>query len=103
MSIENKFTQKAQKAIALSQECAKETGCNYIGTEHLLCGLLEEGSGFAAKYLSALGITSQKLREQIVKYNSNIDGGSHFAGFTPRTNRTLQQSMAEHTKQTASI
>lgn len=95
MSIENKFTQKAQKAIALSQECAKETGCNYIGTEHLLCGLLDEGSGFAAKYLSALGVTSQKLREQILKYNSNIDGGSHFAGFTPRTNRTLQQSMAE--------
>ncbi|MBQ2888931.1 MAG: hypothetical protein IJE41_00605, partial [Clostridia bacterium] len=49
--MENRFTQKAQRAIALSQECAQGTGCNYIGTEHLLWGLLEEGSGFAAKYL----------------------------------------------------
>ena len=52
MSIENRFTPKAQRAISLSQECARDTNCNYIGTEHLLFGLLSEGSGFAAKYLS---------------------------------------------------
>ena len=95
MNIENRFTGKAQKAIALSQECAKETNCNYIGTEHLLCGLLEEGSGFAAKYLKGFDITAEKLKEQIVKYNSNTESGNYFAGFTPRTNRALQQSVAE--------
>ena len=69
MNIENRFTQKAQKAISLSQQCAKDTNCNYIGTEHLLWGLLSEGSGFAAKYLSALNITTEALREKISKYN----------------------------------
>jgi len=96
MNIENRFTQKAQKAISLSEVCAKETNCNYIGTEHLLCGLLREGSGFAAKYLLGLGISEDKLIEQIKKYNSNINTDTvSFAGFTPRTNRTIQQSFAE--------
>lgn len=105
MSIENRFTQKAQRAISLSQEIAKNTNCNYIGTEHLLYGLLEEGSGFAAKYISALGVTLDALREKIVKYNSDINqAGGIFAGFTPRTNRLLQQSMAEaHKFQSAYI
>ncbi|MBE7032960.1 MAG: ATP-dependent Clp protease ATP-binding subunit [Ruminococcaceae bacterium] len=94
--MENRFTQKAQKAISLSEVCAKETNCNYIGTEHLLCGLLREGSGFAAKYLLGLGISEDKLIEQIKKYNSNINTDTvSFAGFTPRTNRTIQQSFAE--------
>lgn len=96
MNIENRFTQKAQKAITLSQESARDTNCNYIGTEHLLYGLLAEGSGFAYKYLSGLGITLEKLRENIIKYNSDVNSSSNtFAGFTPRTNRCLQQSFAE--------
>jgi len=104
MSMENRFTQKAQRAIELSQECARSTGCNYIGTEHLLCGLLEEGSGFAAKYLSSLGIRADNLREKIVQYNSSATGNDVFAGFTPRTNRCLQQSVAEaHKYQSAYI
>ena len=104
MNIENRFTQKAQKAISLSQQCAKDTNCNYIGTEHLLCGLLEEGSGFAAKYLSALGITPDALREKIAKYNQDANSSGVFAGFTPRTNRCLQQSVSEaHKFQSAYI
>jgi len=105
MNIENRFTQKAQRAIALSQECANNTGCNYIGTEHLLYGLLSEGSGFAAKYLSSFNITTDALREKIMKYNpETAQPGAPFAGFTPRTNRCLQQSMAEaHKFQSAYI
>ena len=95
MNIENRYTQKAQKAISLSQQCAKDTNCNYIGTEHLLWGLLSEGSGFAAKYLSALNITTEALREKISKYNANANSAGAFAGFTPRTNRCLQQSVSE--------
>ncbi len=95
MSMENRFTQKAQRAISLSQECAMSTGCNYIGTEHLLYGLLEEGSGFAAKYLSSLGIGADSLKEKIVKYNQDVSSTGNFAGFTPRTNRCLQNSVGE--------
>ncbi len=102
MSIENRFTQKAQRAIALSQECAQGTGCNYIGTEHLLWGLLEEGSGFAAKYLSSLGMTPQNLKEKIEKYNTEISSPGSFAGFTPRTNRCLQNSVTEAHKHSSS-
>ena len=104
MNIENRFTQKAQKAISLSQECAEKTNCNYIGTEHLLYGLFAEGSGFAAKYLAELGITEEKLIEQITKFNQNPAPSNTFAGFTPRTNRTIQQSFAEaHKFQSAYI
>ena len=104
MNIENRFTQKAQKAISLSQECAEKTNCNYIGTEHLLYGLFAEGSGFAAKYLAELGMTEEKLIEQITKFNQNPALSNTFAGFTPRTNRTIQQSFAEaHKFQSAYI
>ena len=104
MNIEQRFTQKAQRAIALSQESANDTGCNYIGTEHLLYGLLSEGSGFAAKYLSQLDITPEKLREKIVQYNQGSNDSNIFAGFTPRTNRCIQQSLAEaHKFQSAYI
>lgn len=102
MSIENRFTQKAQRAIALSQECAQKTACNYIGTEHLLWGLLEEGSGFASKYLSSLGMTGESLLEKIEQYNSSVGFSGSFSGFTPRTNRCLQNSVTEAHKHSSS-
>ena len=92
---ENRFTQKAQRAISLAQECAQSTGCSYVGTEHILFGLLAEGTGFAAKYLSELGMTEDKLREKITAINSSIMMGGNFAGFTPRTQRCLQNSLTE--------
>ncbi|MEE0867886.1 MAG: ATP-dependent Clp protease ATP-binding subunit [Clostridia bacterium] len=95
MSFENKFTQKAQQAIGIAQQCAESTGCNYVGTEHILFGLLAEGSGFAAKYLTELGITREALHEKIVRYNAGTSSGGSFAGFTPRTNRCLQNSAME--------
>lgn len=95
MSFENKFTQKAQQAIGIAQQCAESTGCNYVGTEHILFGLLAEGSGFAAKYLTELGITQEALREKIVRYNADVQSSGSFAGFTPRTNRCIQNSAME--------
>ena len=104
MEFENRFTQKAQKAISLSQKCAADTNCNYIGTEHLLYGLLAEGSGFAAKYLSSHNITCEALLEKIEDFNKDATFSGNFAGFTPRTNRALQQSVAEaHKFQSAHI
>ncbi len=95
MEFENRFTQKAQKAISLSQKCASDTNCNYIGTEHLLYGLLAEGSGFAAKYLASHNINPEELLEKIEGFNKDATFSGNFAGFTPRTNRALQQSVAE--------
>ncbi len=102
--MENKFTQKAQRAIALSEESARETGCNYIGTEHLLYGLIAGGKSFAEKYLSDLGIDKEKVKQCIIKYNQDITQGAQFAGFTPRTSRCLQNSLTEaHKHQSAYI
>ena len=95
MGIENRFTQKAQNAISLAQECANETGCSYVGTEHLLFGLFKEGSGFAAKFLKDLGMEEDALKEKIVYYNQGVMQGGSFQGFTPRTNRCLQNSIVE--------
>ncbi len=93
---EHNFTQKAREAIRLSQVAARETDCNFVGTEHLLLGLLKEGSSFAAKFLASLNITEEKVKEKVMEVNSPSTGA--FAGFTPRTTRTLQQSAYEAKK-----
>jgi len=52
-----RFTEKAEKAITLAQESAMQLGHNYVGTEHLLLGLVKEGSGIAARVLQGQGLT----------------------------------------------
>ena len=94
---EHNFTQKAREAIRLSQVAAQETGCNFVGTEHLLLGLLKEGSSFASKFLANLDVTEEKVKEKILAANM-ASSSSSFAGFTPRTTRTLQQSAYEAKK-----
>lgn len=96
---EHNFTQKAKEAIRLSHQAAQETLCSFVGTEHLLLGILVEGSSFAAKFLNSLNITEEKVRERIEQTASSASGS--FTGFTPRTTRTLQQSVYE-AKKTAS-
>ena len=60
-----KFTDKARRVVVLAQEEAKMLNHNYIGTEHLLLGLIHEGEGVAAKSLEALGISLDAVREQV--------------------------------------
>ena len=60
-----RFTEKAEKAVSLSQESAMALGHNYVGTEHLLLGLIKEGSGVAAKVLQNQGITEDKVLKEI--------------------------------------
>ena len=55
---ENKFSPRAEEALRLSQEAAGELGHGYVGTEHLLIGLIEEGSGVAAQILNAHGVAA---------------------------------------------
>ena len=61
----NHFTEQAWNAIALSTQAASELGHNYVGTEHLLVGLLLEEEGVAARVLDANGVTADKVKELI--------------------------------------
>ena len=95
-----KFTKRAEKAIEIANQVAIDFGHNYIGTEHLLYGLLKEGSGVASKVLQNQGISSEQIEEQIdllVGKNEQIDNNS-VVGFTPRTKRVIENAFREAKK-----
>lgn len=95
MSMNERFTERAQKAILLSQEFAQQYGHNYVGTEHLLLGLLQEGEGVAAESLTKLGIEIESLQE-IIKQTVGTGGeNTQLLGFTPRTKRIFELSFGE--------
>lgn len=94
---EKNFTQKAGEAIRLSQVKAQEMGYNFVGTEHLLLGILAEGTSFAARFLNSYSITEGNVREKIEEFEAPSQSAA-FAGFTPRTTRCLQQSAYEAKK-----
>ncbi len=88
------FTQKANEAMNLAIECAVELGHTYIGTEHLLTGLLEQESGVAATALKECGLSAEALKEKIAHL---IGTGSQTSltpqDFTPRTKRVMQTAV----------
>jgi len=91
-----RFTEKAERAISLAQESAARLGHSYVGTEHLLLGLLKEGTGVAARVLQSQGVTEDKIIAQI----EELIGRGDFAGkgpvdYTPRTKRVLELSLNE--------
>ena len=95
-----KFTKRAEKAIEIANQIAIDFGHNYIGTEHLLYGLLKEGSGVASKVLENQGMNVTLIEEQIdllVGKNEQIDNGS-ILGFTPRTKRVIENAFREAKK-----
>lgn len=61
-----RFTDRARRVIVLAQEEARNLKHNYLGTEHILLGLIREGEGVAAKALEALNITLEDVREQVI-------------------------------------
>lgn len=86
-----KLPQGPRKATALAMEEARHFGHNYIGTEHLLLGLLREGEGVAAQVLTSLNVTLDELREQlelIVGYSSEQHIVWHFPP-TPRSKKVI--------------
>ena len=92
-----KFTARAEKAIEYAQEIAMELGHNYIGTEHILYGLVEEGTGVASKVLQHQGLTSEKIRqsiEEIVGVGEEIDDANQIS-FTPRSKRVIENAFLE--------
>ncbi|MGN0507780.1 MAG: ATP-dependent Clp protease ATP-binding subunit [Ruminococcus sp.] len=88
------FTQKANRALNLAIESAQDMGHNYVGTEHILLGLIDEGTGVAAAALEQCGVTGDALRDKI----STTDGVGMKTtltpdDFTPRTKRVLKAAM----------
>jgi len=91
-----RFTEKAERAIALAQESAMQLGHNYVGTEHLLLGLVKEGSGIAARVLQGQGVTQEKILKEIDELIGRGETtGQQPLGFTPRTKRVLELSFRE--------
>jgi ATP-dependent Clp protease ATP-binding subunit ClpC len=91
-----RFTEKALRVILLAQEEARRTGHNFVGTEQLLIGLIEEGSGIASKALKESGLKLSEVRREIGKL---IGKGSGFIAveipFTPRAKSILEQSLQQ--------
>ena len=95
MSMNNRFTERAQQSIIFSQQFAKQLGHNYVGTEHILLGLLQEKEGIAGQSLVNLGIEMAKLQEAIINAVGRGSVPSQLVGFTPRTKRVFELSSEE--------
>src|SRR5579871_517907 len=92
----DKFTERARKVLSLAQEEAQRFNHNYIGTEHLLLGLVREGDGVAAKVLSNLGVELNKVRsavEFIIGRGDRIVLGD--IGLTPRAKKVIELAVDE--------
>ena len=91
-----RFTDRARRVVVLAQEEARLLNHNYIGTEHILLGLIHEGEGVAAKALESLGISLEAVRAQVEEIIGQ--GGSSPSGhipFTPRAKKVLELSLRE--------
>ena len=89
------FTQRAQTALRLAQESAAELGHGYVGTEHLLLGLLREGGGVAARVLQSAGLEAETIRTAILRaVGSGIPGALPSQGLTPRFRHIIELALA---------
>ncbi|HHV51316.1 MAG TPA: ATP-dependent Clp protease ATP-binding subunit [Clostridiales bacterium] len=90
------FTEKANTALNLAIEAAQDMGHTYVGTEHLVLGLLREGTGVAASVLSARGITAAKYQEAITQIGSSgVKSRLSPEDFTPRAKKAMEVAMTE--------
>jgi len=93
-----RFTERAQKVLALSQEEAIRIGHNNIGTEHILLGLVREGEGIAAKALIALGLSPEKVQKEVEALIGRGTEMSQTVHYTPRAKKVIELSMDEARK-----
>jgi len=94
-----RFTERAQRALLLAQEEARRLNYNFVGTEHLLLGLIREGDGIAAKALLSMGVSLEKVRAEVEKV---IGRGATPAegdiGLTPRAKKVVLELSAEEAR-----
>jgi hypothetical protein len=91
-----RFTTQSRRVVVLAQEEARMLDHNYIGTEHLLLGLLNEGQGSAARALQAMDVTLQAVRDQVIEIigRGQAQPSGHIP-FTPRAKKSLELSLRE--------
>jgi len=89
----DKFTERARKVLTLAQEEATRFNHNYIGTEHLLLGLVREGEGVAAQVLVGLGAELSRIRQEVIRLVS---------GYAPRATTASPQARTPAAEQTES-
>jgi Clp amino terminal domain, pathogenicity island component len=91
-----RFTDQARRVVVLAQEQARTLNHNYIGTEHLLLGLLREGDGVAAKALGSLGISLEAVRAQVqATVGQGLRAPTGHIPFTPRAKKVMELSLRE--------
>jgi ATP-dependent Clp protease ATP-binding subunit ClpC len=91
-----RFTERARQVVVLAQDEARALKHNYIGTEHILLGLLREEEGLAARVLESLDVTVEEVRMQVARIIGQ--GDEHIVGqipFTPRAKKVLELSLRE--------
>jgi ATP-dependent Clp protease ATP-binding subunit ClpC len=93
-----RFTERAQKVLALAQEEASRLGHNGVGTEHILLGLVREGGGIAAKALMSLDLSSEKIQKEVEKIIGRGQGGTSVMAYTPRAKKVIELSIDEARK-----
>src|SRR5437879_8881875 len=90
------FNDRARRVVVLAQEEARMLNHNYIGTEHILLGLIHEGEGVAAKALESLGIALEGVRQQVEEIiGQGQQAPSGHIPFTPRAKKVLELSLRE--------
>ena len=93
---DNRFTPRAQSALRLAQESAEELGHSYVGSEHLLLGLLREEEGAAHRCLAEQSVTRDKARDVIVRLiGAGLPGLAPPQGLTPRAKRVIENAVGE--------
>lgn len=96
MAMFGRFTEKAQQALVFAQQEAVALNHNYVGTEHILLGLLKQSDGVAAVALKNLGVDLEKVRQEVVSIiGMGNPGSTQIVGYTPRTKKVLELSLAE--------
>jgi ATP-dependent Clp protease ATP-binding subunit ClpA len=91
-----RFTDRARRVVRLAEEEARRLDHNYIGTEHILLGLIREGEGVAAKALESLGISLDAVRQQVEEIiGRGQQAPFDFIPFTPRAKKVLELSLRE--------
>jgi ATP-dependent Clp protease ATP-binding subunit ClpC len=92
-----RFTERARQVVVLAQDEARALGHGYIGTEHLLLGLLREEEGIAARTLESLNVTIEEVRAQVERIvgRGDDDTATGQIPFTPRAKKTLELALRE--------
>ena len=93
---ENKFTPRAEEALRLSQEAAEEMGHGYVGSEHLLLGLIREEEGIAHRVLAEYGVTDEMVCSVLQRsVGKGMSGAAPSQGLTPRAKSVVELAVSE--------